>query len=54
MRVREVHRRRGSSGGGHGATIGAPIGDTACEGKRMRGSLGVCEGGCGGALGALI
>jgi hypothetical protein len=26
----------------------------ACEGKGRRGSLGVCEGGCGGALGALI
>jgi hypothetical protein len=27
---------------------------SACEGKGRRGSLGVCEGGCGGALGALI
>jgi hypothetical protein len=26
----------------------------ACEGKGRRGSLGVCKGGCGGALGVLI
>jgi hypothetical protein len=31
--VRKLHRQRGSSGGGNGAAAGAPIGDTACEGK---------------------